>query len=134
MLDPSRVHPSRETQETAARANPIKTVRQESISNLQYSVHANRNGELGALISQLLEEVSSLVRPLDSNPTHRGLFLPRRFLRDGLEREGFAVTLSWTLDCPFRTSIRAPAPVPVPIQILLPALRVVRGDGRMSKY
>ena len=57
MLDPSRVRPSREAQETPARANLIKSVRQESISNL-YSVHTNWNGELRALVSRLLEEVS----------------------------------------------------------------------------
>ena len=54
MLDPSRVRP---LQEAPTRANPTKSVRQELISNL-YSVHMNCDGELGALVSQLLEEVS----------------------------------------------------------------------------
>jgi len=59
MLDPSRVHPSREAQ-----PNPMKSVPQEMMSNL-YPARTNCDGELKALISQLLEEVVSRPSTLD---------------------------------------------------------------------
>jgi len=109
----------------------MKSARQESISNL-YSVHMNCDGELGALISQLLEEVS----PWRAIWIGSGLptVLHCRLPRDGSEHEPFAVTLSWTLDYPFRTSTRTPIPVPVPTQIPLAALTLVRGDDRLNRY
>ena len=93
MLDPSRVTSPREVQEDTARANPTKIVRRQELMPNLYSVHTNCDGELGVLISELLEEVSPAASSLDRIRLTEGS-LSRRFLRDGSEREVFAVTLS----------------------------------------
>ena len=73
ILDPSRVRSPQGAQEDPARANPMKSVRQELISNL-YSVRTNCDGELGALVSQLLEEVSPSASSLDQIRLTEDLF------------------------------------------------------------
>lgn len=91
MLDRSRVRLPRTPRIALTWLDLTKSVRQELISNLD-PVRIDCKGELGALISQLLEKVSAW-RAVWIGPN-----LPEslqcRFPRDGSKREAFATTLS----------------------------------------